>query len=365
MSVCLSTAAICFFYGAISLEIMNQMSSTNDNAPLIDSFGRVHTSFRISVTDRCNLRCFYCMPEEKVRFRPRNEILSYEEIERFVRIVSRQGIRKVRISGGEPLVRTDLWRLVERLSSIKPIKEVALTTNGMLLSQQAQKLKDAGLSRLNISLDTLNEDTFRKIARRDGLDLVLDGIAAAERVGFENIKLNALSIRGLAENEIVPLAEFARKRELELRFIEFMPLDAGGQWQTDDVLSGGEVRKILEAALGPLVPLPRGDASLPAVEYRFASGGGKIGFINSVTEPFCDQCNRLRLTAEGKIRNCLFSKEEWDVRQFLRHEDCPPRTVDKQVMDRVRVAVSQKKAGHGIGTAEFIPPQRSMHQIGG
>jgi len=362
---CLLIAELAFLSFVIYLEIMNQMFSTNDNAPLIDPFGRVHTSLRISVTDRCNIRCFYCMPEEKVRFRPRDEILSYEEIERFVRIVSRHGISKVRISGGEPLVRTELWRLVERLRSIELIKEVALTTNGMLLSQQAQQLKDAGLSRLNISLDTLNEDTFRKISRRDGLDLVLDGIAAAKRVGFQSIKLNALAIRGHAENDIVPLAEFAAEHDMELRFIEFMPLDADRQWQIDDVLSGQEVRKILEGALGPLVALPRLDISLPAVEYRFAFGSGKIGFINSVTEPFCDKCNRLRLTAEGKIRNCLFSSEEWDVRQVLRYEHCPPEAVDMQVMGRVQAAVGQKKAGHGIGTVEFIQPQRSMHQIGG
>src|SRR5687767_259120 len=219
-----------------------QKMMLSNNAPLIDTFGRVHTSLRISVTDRCNIRCFYCMPDENVRFRPRHEILTFEEIERFARVAASLGVNKLRLTGGEPLVRADLHKLVQHLAAIGGIRDIALTTNGILLEEQAQGLKDAGLARINISLDALTEETFRRIARRDGLDRVLAGIQAAKRVGFERIRLNAVAIKGITEPEIVPLARFAREQGMEMRFIEFMPLDAEQHWQHDQVLSGDEIR---------------------------------------------------------------------------------------------------------------------------
>jgi cyclic pyranopterin phosphate synthase len=329
------------------------------NEPLIDTFGRIHTNLRISVTDRCNIRCFYCMPET-VRFLPRTEILTYEEIERLVRVVAQMGVNKLRVTGGEPLVRAELPRLIEMLAAVPGIRDIALTTNGILLAKQAQALKDAGLGRLNISLDGLSEETFRTISRREGLDHVLDGIFAAKRAGFEKTRLNAVAIRGITEAEVVPLGRFARQHRMETRFIEFMPLDAENNWQTEQVLSGKEIREILEAEFGPLIPLARDDPSQTAVDYQFADGIGCIGFINPVTQPFCGNCNRLRITAEGKIRNCLFSIEEWDVRELLRGGG-----TDDQIAETVRRAVHAKKSGHGIDTDEFIKPERAMYQIGG
>jgi len=335
---------------------VNDMDITE---PLIDTFGRIHTNLRISVTDRCNIRCFYCMPE-KVRFLPRSEILTYEEIERLVRVVAQMGVNKLRVTGGGPLVRAELPRLIEMLAAVPGIRDIALTTNGILLAEQVQALKDAGLGRLNISLDGLREETFRKISRRKGLDRVLDGIFAAKRAGFEKIRLNAVAIRGITEAEVVPLGRFARQHHMEMRFIEFMPLDAENNWQTEQVLSGKEIREILEAEFGALIPLARDDPSQTAVDYQFADGSGCIGFINPVTQPFCGNCNRLRITAEGKIRNCLFSIEEWDVRELLRGG----RT-DDQIAETVRRAVHAKKSGHGIDTDDFIKLDRAMYQIGG
>ncbi len=335
---------------------MNDMDITE---PLIDTFDRIHTNLRISVTDRCNIRCFYCMPET-VRFLPRAEILTYEEIERLVRDVAQMGVNKLRITGGEPLVRAELPRLIEMLAAVPGIRDIALTTNGILLAEQAQTLKDAGLGRLNISLDGLSEETFRKISRREGLDRVLDGIFAAKRAGFEKIRLNAVAIRGITEAEVVPLGRFARQHRIEMRFIEFMPLDAENNWQTGQVLSGKEIREILEVEFGPLIPLARDDPSQTAVDYKFADGIGRMGFINPVTQPFCGNCNRLRMTAEGKVRNCLFSTEEWDVRELLRSGG-----TDDQIAETVRRAVHAKKPGHGIDTDDFIKPERAMYQIGG
>ena len=328
--------------------------------PLIDSLGRVHTNLRISVTDRCNIRCFYCMPDENIRFKPRHEILSFEEIERFARNVARLGVNKLRFTGGEPLVRAELPVLVERLAAIAGIEDIALTTNGILLAEQAEPLKAAGLRRLNISLDALNETTFRTIARRDGLDRVLAGIFAAQRVGFEKIRLNAVAIRGITEDEVVPLGQFARQHGLEMRFIEFMPLDAEQHWQAAQVLGGEEIRARLEAAFGPLLPAARPDPSQPATDFVFADGIGRIGFINPVTQPFCSDCNRLRLTAEGKVRNCLFSMVEWDARELLRGG-----ASDDDIAQLVRDCVAAKKPGHGIDSPEFVRPERAMYQIGG
>lgn len=328
--------------------------------PLVDAFDRVHTNLRISVTDRCNIRCFYCMPQENVRFKPRREILSFEEIARFVRVVAPMGVNKLRITGGEPLVRSDLPELIARLTAIEGIQDVAMTTNGVLLAEQADALRRAGLHRLNVSLDGLKEETFQQIARREGLQRVLDGIFAAQRVGFERIRLNAVAIRGLTEDEIVPLGQFARHHGLELRFIEFMPLDAEGRWRQDQVLSGQEIRDQLEDAFGPLMPAPRTDPSQPAMDFVFADGQGRIGFINPVSQPFCGDCNRLRITAEGKLRNCLFSMEEWDARNVMRGGG-----TDQQLADLVRQCVAAKKPGHGIDAPDFVKPERAMYQIGG
>lgn len=329
-------------------------------APLIDTFGRRHNSLRISVTDRCNIRCFYCMPDENIRFRPRSELLTFEEIERFVQVVAQAGVDKLRLTGGEPLVRSELHRLVRRLAAIEGIRDLALTTNGLLLAEQAEALREAGLKRVNISLDALDEATFQRIARRPGLDRVLEGIAAARRVGFEQIRLNTVAIRGITEPELVPLAQFAREHDFELRFIEFMPLDAENNWQNASVLTGDEIRSHLERAIGQLVPAPRPDPSQPAVDFRFADGRGAIGFINPVSSPFCGDCNRLRLTAEGRVRNCLFSTVEWDARRLLRSGG-----KDEELLQLVRDCVLAKKPGHGIDSHDFVKPERAMYQIGG
>lgn len=331
----------------------------NDFEPLYDSLGRKHTNLRISVTDRCNIRCFYCMPES-VQFKPRAEIMTFEEIERFARVLARMGVNKLRITGGEPLVRAKLPRLIQRLVTIPGIVDVAMTTNGILLADQAEPLKAAGLHRLNISLDGLSEETFRRIARRDGLDRVLAGIAAARSAGFDKIRLNAVAIRGITESEIIPLGEFARDKNLELRFIEFMPLDAEGNWNTEQVLRGETIRAILEREFGQLVPGDRPDPSQPAMDFHFADGRGRIGFINPVSQPFCQDCNRLRITAEGKIRNCLFSTVEWDARNVLRSGGS-----DAQLAQLVRDCVAAKKPGHGIDSPEFVKPERAMYEIGG
>jgi cyclic pyranopterin phosphate synthase len=332
---------------------------TVDPSPLVDSVGRAHTNLRISVTDRCNIRCFYCMPEH-VRFRPREELLTFEEIVKFVRIVVKLGINKLRITGGEPLVRSELPTLIRKLASIPGIRDLALTTNGILLTKQAEALYRAGLGRLNISLDTLREEAFQEISRREGLDRVLAGIAAAQRFAFKKIRLNAVAIRGLSEPDVLPLARFAREHRLELRFIEFMPLDGDKCWEAADVLDGRTLRNMLEAEFGQLIPVPRSNPSQPAADFQYADGLGRVGFINSVTEPFCSACNRLRLTAEGQLRNCLFSTVDWDARDLLRSGG-----TDGEIAQLVRDCVGAKAAAHGIGTSTFQRPERAMYQIGG
>lgn len=327
---------------------------------LIDSLGRVHNNLRISVTDRCNIRCFYCMPDENIRFKPRSEILSFEEIVRFARVAASQGVNKLRLTGGEPLIRSDLSLLIKELAALANINDIALTTNGILLADHIDALKQAGLDRLNISLDGLKEETFQRIARREGLDRVLQGIFAAKEAGFEKIRLNAVAIRGITEEEIVPLGDFARQHELELRFIEFMPLDAENNWQHDQVLSGEVIREVLEEEFGPLVPAERPDPSQPAVDYRFADGIGRIGFINPVSQPFCGDCNRLRITAEGQVRNCLFSIAEWDAREIMRRGG-----TDDELIQLLHDCIAAKKPGHGIDSPDFVKPDRAMYQIGG
>jgi GTP 3',8-cyclase len=327
---------------------------------LVDAFGRKHSNLRISVTDRCNIRCFYCMPQEQVQFLPRAEILTFEEIERFVRVVVPLGINRLRLTGGEPLMRADLPVLVEKLAGIPGIVDLAMTTNGLLLAEQAAALRQAGLRRLNISLDGLTPRTFRQIARRDGLDKVLRGIAVAQQLGFAPIRLNTVALRGITEREIIPLAAFARDRHLELRFIEFMPLDADDRWQADQVLPGEQIRDCLESHFGPLIPAERTDPSQPAIDYQFADGPGRIGFINPVTQPFCADCNRVRISAEGQVRSCLFATQEWDARGLMRRGGS-----DQELAALVRACVGAKKPGHGIDSPEFLRPRRAMYELGG
>ncbi len=326
--------------------------------PLVDGFGRVHTDLRISVTDRCNLRCGYCMPLE-VSFKPRDELLTFEEIARVARVAVGLGVRSVRLTGGEPLRRRELPELVRQLVAIEGLAEVSLTTNGLLLAEQAAGLRAAGLARLNVSLDSLTQQGFERLARRPGLDRVIAGLEAAKRVGFPEIRINAVSIRGLTEIEIVPLARFCRREGFRLRFIEFMPLDAEEAWEPTQVLSGAEVRGILEREIGPLVAEHAVDSGQPAIDYRFTDGG-RVGFINPVTRPFCDRCDRLRLTADGQLRNCLFSTVEWDARGLLRDG-----AGDEALAAAIRDCVAAKRAAHGIDTPAFVRPARAMYQIGG
>jgi cyclic pyranopterin phosphate synthase len=326
---------------------------------LIDRFGRVHNNLRISVTDRCNIRCVYCMPES-VEFLPRASLLTYEEIERFVRLAARLGIDKVRLTGGEPLVRRDVPRLVEKLVGISGIRDVGLTTNGILLAPLAKPLWDAGLRRINISLDTLDAEKFREVTRRPGLEHVIEGILAAKAAGFAPVKINAVAIKGLNESDIVPLARFGREHGLELRFIEYMPLDAGDRWEREKVVFAAEILETLGREVGQLEPAPYQDPRAPAVDYDYLDGGGRVGLIASVSRPFCMSCNRVRLTADGKLRNCLFSLEETDIRALVRGG-----ADDTAIAQVLRDSVAGKWEGHEINTARFIKPERLMHSIGG
>ena len=277
--------------------------------PLVDSWGRVHDNLRISVTDRCNIRCFYCMPETDVHFVRRSEILDFEEIERFVRIAVTLGIRKLRVTGGEPLVRRDLAVLIRRLSTIPGIEDLALTTNGVLLPQLAAPLYEAGLRRINVHLDTIDRARFLEITRRDEIHKVLAGLEACKQLGYSKIKLNAVAVKHLVEPDIVPLARYARENGFEVRYIEFMPLDAQNLWDRSKVLLADEIIATLGREIAPLVPVPDPDPRAPASEYQFSDGIGRVGFIASVSRPFCLNCIRIRLTAVGKLRYCLFASE--------------------------------------------------------
>jgi GTP 3',8-cyclase len=340
-------------------NVMNQRRPLPLNAStLVDGFGRRHNNLRISVTDRCNLRCTYCMPEEVV-FRDRSELLTFEEIMHFVRVAAPLGIDKVRLTGGEPLMRRDLPKLVGMLAAIQGIRDLGLTTNGVLLGEQAQALFDAGLRRLNVSLDTLDAGRFQQVARRDSLDRVLAGLAAATRAGFERIKINAVSIRGVTDFDAVPLARFAREHGYEMRFIEYMPIGADA-WERDKVFFAHEILDLLEAEFGPIVPAPHYDPHAPAMDFVYADNGMRLGIIASISRPFCHSCNRIRLTAEGKLRNCLFALDETDVKPLLRE-----RTDDDALAELIRANVATKWEGHEINTARFVKPERTMHAIGG
>jgi GTP 3',8-cyclase len=300
------------------------------------------------------------MPDEPIQFTAREEILSFEEIEHFVRVAASLGVTKLRLTGGEPLVRRDLPNLVRLLSAIPGIRDLALTTNAVLLEQHAQSLWDAGLRRLNIHLDTLDRERFKQITRRDDLPRVLAGIDAAVRVGFTNIKLNIVAVKNLIEPDIVPMALFCRERGFEPRYIEFMPLDGQLLWDRKKVLLADEIAAMLEREISPLVAIPDRDPRAPATDFAYADGKGTVGFIASVSKPFCLNCNRLRLTSDGKIRYCLFAIEETDVKDLLRNG-----APDKEIAAAIRRNVSEKWIGHEINSGKFVPPPRPMYAIGG
>ena len=327
--------------------------------PLTDSWGREIRSLRVSVTDKCNFRCKYCMPAEGLEWLPRDEILSFEEIQRLVAVLASMGVDEVRLTGGEPLVRRDMPVLVELLATTDGVRDLSLTTNGVMLDRFAGPLVDAGLTRLNVSLDSLSHVRFAEITRRDALDKVLAGLAEAERYPeLRPIKVNCVAIRGFTEEEVPALAELARRKPYVVRFIEFMPLDADEAWREDEVLTGGEIRALIEERW-PLEEIPA-KASSTARRFRFADGAGEIGFVNPVSEPFCSSCDRIRLTADGQLRTCLFSRREWDLKAPLREG-----ASDDELASLLRFAVRHKELKHKINEPGFVRASRSMSQIGG
>ena len=326
---------------------------------LVDGHGRPIGDVRISVTDRCNFRCQYCMPAEGLPWLQREALLSYEEIARLVRILGAMGVHDVRLTGGEPLVRKELWRLVAALSAIPDVHDLSLTTNGYLLEAQVGDLVAAGLKRVNVSLDALAEDAFFRLTRRHALPRVLAGLEAAQaHPELRPIKVNAVALRGFTEGEVLRFADFAREKPFEVRFIEFMPLDADQAWDEDKVLPNAEVRAIVESEHA-LVPLGR-ERHGTARRYAFADGKGEIGFISPVSEPFCGDCNRIRLTAEGFLRTCLFSMNETGLRDPLRSG-----ASDAELERIIRDAVWRKELKHHVGEPGFVQPARSMSRIGG
>ena len=328
--------------------------------PLRDGWGREIRSVRISVTDKCNFRCTYCMPAEGLEWLGRDEILTFEEIARLVRVLASLGVDEVRLTGGEPLVRRDLPALVEMLAAIAGVRDLSLTTNGVLLDRLAGPLVAAGLTRINVSLDSLSHVRFAELTRRDALDAVLRGLEEAERYPeLRPIKVNCVAIKGFTEEEVPALAELARRKPYVVRFIEFMPLDADEIWREDQVLTGGEIRALIEERYGPLVELPA-KASSTARRYGFADGIGELGFVNPVSEPFCSSCDRIRLTADGQLRTCLFSRREWDLKTPLRDGSS-----DEQLVAALRNAVAHKELKHRINERGFVRASRSMSQIGG
>ena len=327
--------------------------------PLADSFGRAITSLRVSVTDKCNFRCTYCMPAEGLEWLKKDEILSFEEIQRLTRIMAAMGVSDVRLTGGEPLVRRDLPALVRMLSATPGVEDLSLTTNGVLLDRLAEPLVEAGLKRINVSLDSISHVKFAEITRRDALAKVLRGLEEAEKhPELRPIKVNCVAVKGFTEDEVPALADLARRKPYVVRFIEFMPLDADQAWQGDKVLTGGEIRALIEEHW-PLVELPAKPSSTSR-RYRFADGAGEIGFVNPVSEPFCSTCDRIRLTAEGKLRTCLFSRGEWDLKSPLREG-----ASDEDLADLIRFAVRHKELKHKINERGFVRANRSMSQIGG
>jgi GTP 3',8-cyclase len=327
--------------------------------PLVDGHGREIGDLRVSVTDRCNFRCQYCMPAEGLPWLDRHEILSFEEIERIVALLASMGVSDVRLTGGEPLVRRDFPVLVSKLAQVEGIEDLSLTTNGYLLERDADALVAAGIDRVNVSIDSLQRDRFFFITRRDSLPQVMRGLEAlARHPEVHPIKVNAVAMRGFTEEEALPFAEFARTSAFQVRFIEFMPLDADREWEPDAVLTGKELRELI-GAVHPLEELPREPSSTARV-FRFEDGQGEIGFVSPVSEPFCADCNRIRLTAEGKLRTCLFSLHETDLREPLR-----AGASDDELEEIVRAAVWRKELKHHVGEPGFRQPARTMSAIGG
>jgi cyclic pyranopterin phosphate synthase len=327
--------------------------------PLIDGHGRRISDVRVSVTDRCNFRCQYCMPAEGLPWLERDAVLTFEEIVRLVSILAEMGVHDVRLTGGEPLVRRDFPALAAMLAGIPGVEDLSVTTNGYLLERDAEKLVRAGINRFNVSIDSLQRDRFFEMTRRDALPRVLRGLEILARYPEAHpIKVNAVAMRGFTEQEAIPFAEFAREHPYEVRFIEFMPLDADHSWTPDSVLTGDEVRAAISAVY-PLEAEPR-DAHATARVYRFADGRGKIGFINPVSDPFCGDCNRIRLTADGRLRTCLFSINETDLRTPLRDGSS-----DDDIARVVREAVWRKELKHRVNEPGFVQPARSMSAIGG
>jgi cyclic pyranopterin phosphate synthase len=327
---------------------------------LIDRYGRVHRDLRISITDRCNLRCVYCMPEEGVEFLPRSEILTYEELARVARVAHELGVTRVRITGGEPLVRRGLESFVTMLAGIG-FADLSMTTNGIGFDRRAQGLADAGLHRVNISCDSLRALRFAEIRRSGDLATVLSAMDAAERAGLKPLKVNVVVLAGRNDDEIVDFARFARDTGRVVRFIEYMPLDGGHTWDRTSVVSAARILELISErwALEPVVPSDA-DPSAPATRYRFSDGMGEIGVIPTVTEPFCGTCDRLRVTADGAIRNCLFANDESPLRDLLRGGGS-----DEAIALALRGAVDAKLPGHGINDPGFLRPARSMSMIGG
>ncbi len=327
--------------------------------PLHDGHGRLIGDLRVSVTDRCNFRCQYCMPAEGLPWLERAEILTFEEIARIVGLLAEMGVHDVRLTGGEPLVRKQFPRLAQMLAEIDAVHDLSVTTNGFLLERDAEALVRAGINRFNVSIDSLQRDRFFELTRRDALPQVLRGLEClAQFPEAHPIKINAVAIRGFTEDEVIPLAEFARRTPYEVRFIEFMPLDADHAWNEDQVLTGAEIRDAIDAVY-PLEPQPR-EPHATARVHRFADGNGKIGFINPVSEPFCSDCDRVRLTADGHLRTCLFSLNETDLRAPLRDG-----ADDDDLEQIIRDAVWLKELKHHVGEPGFIQPARSMSAIGG
>jgi GTP 3',8-cyclase len=338
---------------------MRQLSDKPAVEPLRDGWGREIHSLRVSVTDRCNFRCRYCMPAEGLPWLPRPELLSFEEIHRLVAVMASMGVRAVRLTGGEPLVRRDLPELVRMLASTPGVHDLSLTTNGVLLDRLAEPLVAAGLRRVNVSLDSLSHTRFAVITRRDALDRVLRGLEAAERhPKLRPIKINCVAIRGFSEVEVPALAALARRKPYVVRFLEFMPLDADERWDADRVLTGAEIRAIIEEHWA-LVEIPAGPSSTSR-RFRFADGEGEVGFISPVSEPFCASCDRIRLTADGRLRTCLFSRREWDLRSPLREG-----ADDRELAQAIRHAVHHKELKHRVNEPGFVRANRSMSQIGG
>ncbi len=327
---------------------------------LQDSFGRTANNLRISVTDRCNFRCRYCMPEEGMQWMERSELLSFEELDRLTQVFASLGVTKVRLTGGEPLMRKDLHLLVRRLTHIRGINDIAMTTNGFFLAEQAKDLVAAGLTRINVSLDSLDPGKFTAMTRRDHFEKVWEGIEAIAALGISPIKLNAVVIRGMNDDGIPKFAALARTRPFVIRFIEFMPIGFDDGWTMEKVVPSREIIERMESSVGKkLVPVEY-HGSQAADRYRFEDGVGEVGFISSVSEPFCDHCNRVRITSDGKLRTCLFSLHETSLKELLRSG------ADNETIRRTIIAaVWKKEEGHLINRPGFVRPERSMSQIGG